>query len=609
MKWGNPDFLPWLLLILPLAWIVFHLLRRRESLLHQLISRTAWPTVVPEYDPRRRRRPLWFWLAAMLAAAAALARPQWGFRWEEVRRRGLDIVVVLDTSRSMLAPDFRPSRLQHAKWGIRDFIQRLKADRVGLVVFSGSAFLQCPLTIDYAAFLMLLDDVYCGIIPRGGTAIEQGLRAAIRAFENSGEADRVILLVSDGEDHEGNPLALLEELKQKKIRVYAIGIGSPEGELLPAPEEQGGTFFKDREGRVVKSALNETILERLALETGGMYVRATPSDFGAHRIYEQSLIHLKRDERESQLLKVYEERFPWFIGLSLLLLAIEAAWPQRKGGATPRTKAGMAVVLLTFVSLLPPHAWAGEAEARRLMKEGMRYFAASNYEAAAKAFSEAAEKASGTSLDAAMAHYNEATALLHMQHTEQSAAKFQDAVRSPDLSFQQRAWYNRGWALHKLAEQEAERGNLQTASPAIEQALLSYQNAIRLKPDDTAAKVNYELALKLKEQLEIQKQQAQQQEQQQQKQQEQQKESSQDKQPSESPHSTEQQEEQPQAGEPSQESASDALQRQQPQDVKMEEVTREEAERMLDAMKQEENRQRANYRVFHAQPVPVEKDW
>jgi Ca-activated chloride channel family protein len=608
MKWGYPDLLPWLLLILPLAWLVFRLTQRREALLNRLISKAVWDSVAPRYAPAMVRRKLWMWLAAMLSAAIALARPQWGFRWEEVKRRGLDIVVVLDTSRSMLAPDFRPSRLQHAKWGIRDFIQRLKADRVGLVVFAGSAFLQCPLTIDYAAFLMLLDDVHCGIIPRGGTAIEQGLRAAMRAFQNEGEADRVILLVSDGEDHEGNPLALLDELKQKNIRVYAVGIGTPEGELLPAAEEQGGTFFKDRQGRVVKSALNEGVLERLALETGGMYVRAMPGDFGANRIYEQSLVNLRRDERESQLFKVYEDRFPWFIALSLLLLMIEALLPPQKNSSHAVKTTAVAAGALLFVYMMPSNGLAGETEARRAMREGMRHYAASNYEAAAKAFAEAAEKAGDTSLDPAVARYNEATALLNMQQIEQGAAKIQDAVRTSDLRFQQQAWYNRGWALYKTAEQEASKGNLQLAYPAAEQAIVSYQNAIRLQPDDTAAKVNYELALKLKEQLEIQKQQ-QEQQQQQEPQNQKRDEKSQQEQRSESSDSPEERKPTPSETQNQQEKDRESAQQQSSQDVKMEEMTREEAERILDALKQEENRKRADYRVFQAQPVPVEKDW
>ena len=259
----------------------------------------------------------------------ALARPQWGFRWEEVRRKGLDLMVVMDTSRSMMASDFKPSRLQQAKLGVRDLLRKLRGDRVGLVPFAGSSLLQCPLTIDYAAFAMTLDDLYAGIIPRGGTAIEQALRTASGAFPADGTADRVILLITDGEDHEGDPLALLPELKEQNIRVYTIGIGTLEGEMVPAADGQGG-YFKDRQGQIVKTALKEDVLQKLALGTGGTYVRSAPGDTGLERVFNESINSLKRSEQETRTAKIYEERFLWPIAAALLLLAWEALLSDRR---------------------------------------------------------------------------------------------------------------------------------------------------------------------------------------------------------------------------------------------------------------------------------------
>ncbi len=330
MKFGAPDILPWLLLILPLWWMLFFLLRRRERLLGQLADLKVLPVLAPERRADRVRTRAFLWLAAVALCGLALARPQWGFHWQEVKRRGLDLLVVLDTSKSMLSQDIKPDRLQQAKWGIRDLLKKLKGDRVGLVAFAGSSFLECPLTIDYAAFLMTLEDVYVGIIPRGGTAISQALRTAIAGFEKSGEADRAIVLVTDGEDHEGNPLELVDELKAKNIRVYAVGVGTLEGELIPAETEDGHAgFVKDPAGNVVKSALREDVLAQLALATGGTYVRSTPADFGLDRIFEKGIAELKRDEQESRMSKVFEDRFGWFLGAALLLLAIEAVLSER----------------------------------------------------------------------------------------------------------------------------------------------------------------------------------------------------------------------------------------------------------------------------------------
>lgn len=331
MKWAHPEFLHLLWLVALLAWGVFILLKRRERRLNELVSAELIPVLSPDRNAGRTRFKNVLWLCAVAFTVLSLARPQWGFHWEEVKRRGLDIVVVLDTSNSMRAEDIKPNRLQQAKWGIRDLLAKLKGDRIGLVAFAGSSFLQCPLTIDYAAFLMTLEDVYAGIIPRGGTAIEQALRTAMDGFEKSQNADRAIVLITDGEDHEGNPLALVDELNKRNIRVYTVGVGTLEGELIPyEDEEKRAGFLKDRKGQIVKSALNEPVLEKLAMSTGGTYVRSAPGDFGLDRIFDQGIAELKRDELESKVAKTYEERFPWFLGAALLLLVLEACLSGRR---------------------------------------------------------------------------------------------------------------------------------------------------------------------------------------------------------------------------------------------------------------------------------------
>lgn len=337
MTWGSPAVLPWLLLLLPAWWLVWFLVGRRQRMLQRLADAAVLPVLAPEWSPARFRRRAGLWLLAMSLCALALARPQWGFHWQEARRRGLDILVALDTSRSMLAEDIKPNRIQQAKWGVRDLLGKLKGDRIGLVTFAGSSFLECPLTIDYAAFLMTLDDAYVGIIPRGGTAIAQALRTAMDSFEKGAEADRAIVLITDGEDHEGDPLSLIPDLKKAGIRVYAIGVGSTEGELIPDAEQGQAGFLKDRSGQVVKSSLQEGVLQRLALETGGAYVRSAPGDFGLDRIFDQGIAQLKRDERESRVTKAYNDRFTWFLGLAFALFAAEAIMGER--GRPRREKA------------------------------------------------------------------------------------------------------------------------------------------------------------------------------------------------------------------------------------------------------------------------------
>jgi Ca-activated chloride channel family protein len=329
VNWGNVNLLYWLPLAIPLMWGLGALLRRRRLALEQLVAPAMLPVLAPHWNPARASIRLLLRMLALTLLVVALARPQWGFYWEEVRRQGLDLMVVLDTSRSMMASDIKPSRLQQAKWGVRDLLRNLRGDRVGLVPFAGSSLLQCPLTIDYAAFTMTLDDLYSGIIPRGGTAIEQALRQAIESFPADGTADRVILLITDGEDHEGDPLDLIPALKEKNIRVYTIGIGTLEGEMVPGADGQGA-YFKDRQGQIVKTALKEDVLQKLALATGGTYVRSAPGDTGLARVFNESITNLKRSEQESRTAKIFEERFVWAIAAALLLLAGEALLSDRR---------------------------------------------------------------------------------------------------------------------------------------------------------------------------------------------------------------------------------------------------------------------------------------
>ena len=321
MRFAAPEFFKWLLLALPLMIALVILHRQRSRKLAALISSNVWKTVLPGFNPKRSRRRTVLRVLALLCIGLALTRPQWGVKWEKVRQRGLDIIVVLDTSKSMLAADIKPNRLKQAQWAVRDFVRHLKGDRIGLIAFAGSSFLQCPVTVDYAAFTMMLNDLYAGIIPRGGTAIAQALETAADSFDKNSEADKVIILITDGEDHDGDPLEMVSDLKKQNIRLYSIGVGTPEGELIPA---QGGGYIKDSQGRVVKSTINEPLLEKLARETGGFYVRSAPGDFGLDRIYKLGISSLQRDEQDTRLAKIYEERFGWLAGAALLFLISEA---------------------------------------------------------------------------------------------------------------------------------------------------------------------------------------------------------------------------------------------------------------------------------------------
>jgi Ca-activated chloride channel family protein len=263
-----------------------------------------------------------------------LAEPRYGFTWEEVKREGVDIVVALDVSDSMLVEDAETggklSRLERAKREITDLLRLLEGDRIGLVAFAGTAFVECPLTLDYGAAEIFLDAIDTDLIPVKGTALGPALRTAMEAFEGASHPSRAIVLITDGEDHTGQALQAATEAKAAGVRIFTIGIGRDEGAPIPAP---GGGFRRDRGGEIILSRLDETTLQKIALETGGSYVRSVTGDVDLEKIYAQGIKATMEDqELGSRRRQRWEERFQWVLGLALLALMLEPLISERKRG-------------------------------------------------------------------------------------------------------------------------------------------------------------------------------------------------------------------------------------------------------------------------------------
>lgn len=494
IKWGRPIML-WLLpvglLVARLAWSA---LRQRERALAELIDRVLWPTVVPQYEPLHSRHRLMLRFAAIGLIALALARPQWGEQEELVHRRGLQIVVALDVSNSMLAPDLKPSRLQQAKWGIRDLLTRLRGDRIALVAFAGTAFVQCPMTSDYGAFQMLLDDVSTDTIPRGGTAIAAAIETAIAAFDPEGGGDRVLMLVTDGESHEDDPLSMVDNLRAQNIRVYAVGVGTPDGELIPLSD---GGVLKDTEGRPVKTALREDVLMRLAAATDGAYIRAAAGNLGLDQMYEEHMARLQRVEFESRLQRTGQERFAIFLGVAMLLLCVELVLESSRSSWAnwPRHWIGVLVLLLGIGSTA-----ADEPSAREQMRDGLRYFKLQRWHDAAAAFDAAARRAPAERLDPAVARLNEALARLHAGDPAAEAVLDQ-TFRTTEESVLADAFYSRGWLRAQRAAAAHGQGRWSEAQTNATLAAADFRDALLLRPEDRDARINYELTRELLEEI------------------------------------------------------------------------------------------------------------
>jgi Ca-activated chloride channel homolog len=268
------------------------------------------------------------WKAACLVLSVslllvALARPQLGGKLTMTTRRGVDVLVALDISQSMLAEDMKPTRLAAAKREISSLFGRLRGDRVGLVIFAGAAFVQCPLTLDYQAAQLFLDNVDIDSIPVPGTAVAKAIERATDAFPEGTRKHKVLLLVTDGEDHIGDPLEAARRAKKEGLIIHAIGLGTPEGEPIPVRDEQGRLtgHLKGSGGDVVLSRLDETTLQRVALSTGGTYHRATAGQMELDAIYEM-IEAMEEKTLADRLFTQYEERFqyPLFFAWALLLL-------------------------------------------------------------------------------------------------------------------------------------------------------------------------------------------------------------------------------------------------------------------------------------------------
>ncbi len=282
-------------------------------------------------SPRGRAAKAVLLVVTVTLTVTALARPQFGSRVETVRREGQDIIVALDLSASMAAEDIAPNRLDRAKFAIADLIARLEGDRVGLVAFAGEAFVQSPLTLDYGAATLFLNAMDTGMISVQGTNLGQAIDVALDAFAETDRHHRVLVIITDGEDHEGEVEAALDRAVEEEVQIYAVGIGSTEGVPIPDVDADGQTqgFKRDADGSVVTTRLDEATLQRLASRTDGAYYHASPGGTELAVLAEE-LSAADGQQFDVEQVTIFDEQYQLFLGLALLLLVVEALVPERR---------------------------------------------------------------------------------------------------------------------------------------------------------------------------------------------------------------------------------------------------------------------------------------
>lgn len=490
MNFAHPNIL-WLLLVLPAALIVFFwwAWRERQRAMTQFIQARLLPGLISGVSPTRQKIRIGCLVAAVACLITALARPQWGFTWEETKQKGLDIIVAIDTSKSMLAEDITPNRLARAKLAALDLMQQAKTDRLGLVAFAGSAFLQCPLTIDDNAFRQSVEALDVNIIPQGGTALAEAIQTAKEAYKE-GENFKVLVLFTDGEDNDENALPAAEAAAAEGMKIFTIGIGTAEGELLRVKDAKGRIdYIRDDQGNVVKSRLNEGLLQQVAGATEGGFYLPLRGAKTIDTLYEKGLAPLPKAEGQEKLVRRFHERFHWPLAAAIVLLLVEILLPERrtpshrdstdpgKRTESAPTAAAMVVLLLS----LPAAVIASPASASKYYGAGQFTNALTEYERLL------AEQNRQQKPEDPRLHFNAGAAAYRATNYNAAIQHFTAVLAARDIQLQTQAYYNLGNVHFRLGEQAEDLDKLEESW---KEAMKQYQNALALDKGDPDATFN-----------------------------------------------------------------------------------------------------------------------
>ncbi|MBP9698901.1 MAG: VWA domain-containing protein [Elusimicrobia bacterium] len=467
MTWTYPMALgflavPVILLILTAAWF-----RWKKRLLAESGDPAVMNRLFDNKTPRQQAVKAIFLFLGLSLLVVALAGPRWGQQFQEVHRRGVDVIIAMDVSASMLAEDIKPNRLTQAKRELGLLIGSLEGDRVGLVAFAGTAFLQCPLTLDYGAARSILDLLGPDLVPKPGTNLADAINASLDAFPKGGGKHRALVLLTDGEDHSGRLDAAVDRAAQEGVRVFAIGFGNPAGEIIPIRDENGNVtgYKKDKDGQTVLSKLDEKVLQSIAAKTRGAYFPSSQGEVEVSKILEE-IGRMEKKDLDSRVYGQGENHFRWPLGLAILLLLFEFLWPEVRGHWRRLLRGARVGRFLVGVGLMIAFT-PGRAQALG------RYPRSSE-------LAPLVQKSPGNP----EAQFN----LAHALYIEQSYAAAAEAYEKTAAAvtyppFKSAALYNAGNAYYRQGK--------------LEEAIKKYKEALRITPSDPDAKHNLEMAMKL----------------------------------------------------------------------------------------------------------------
>lgn len=495
MTYGAPLWF-WSLAILPVLLVLFVAgERRRARLLGKMVAPRLQQALAGNVSATRRRLRFAALLLGLAGVLLALTQPRYGFHTEERKSFGRDVIIAIDTSRSMLANDLAPSRLARAKLAAQDLLERLKGDRVGLVAFAGEGFLQAPVTADYTAVLDSLRELDTSIIPRGGTDLADAIRVAADAFGKGESEDRALVLFTDGEELDEDAVAAAKEAASS-MKIFTVGLGSTTGTVIALPGMHGGTdYVKDNDGNIVKSRLDETKLRAIAEAAGGFYVHLLNGPAEMEQIARDGLNAMKQHEADSQLTRQPIERYQWPLGAGLALLILSMLPGERR-----RLPAAIPAAALLLLLGLPARAdlpLVGK-------NSGVEAYEKQDYKGALDSFARQMERRP----DYGPLLFDDGAAAYKSGDYDHALDSFSKALASPDPKLREKTEYNLGNTLfqHGAAQKDEEAKKSDWNS-----ALQHYEQALKAEPKDENAAYNRGLVTKLLQEMKMEKEKKQQQ--------------------------------------------------------------------------------------------------
>ena len=489
MDFAEPTILTLAVVLTPLsAWFLLWAWRRNRDAIALFVRARLREELTVGLSSRRPLAKRFLLVAAIGFLLLGLARPRWGEGNEVAQASGRDIVVCVDVSRSMMATDQAPSRLARAKLACYDLLSVAKTDRIGLVAFAGSAFLQCPLALDGEAFRQNVAALDSDAIPEPGTAIGDALDEALHAFGAESGTQKAVILITDGEDQEDQALPAARRLAREGVRLFTVGVGTPNGELLKSTDPYGNAvFFKDEEGNPVRSRLNEELLGQIAEAARGFYLPLQTTRT-MQNLYERGIAPMAATRFEGSTVRSRIERFQWPLGLGLMLLLAEFLLSDASGVRRSERKAGgdtvlagvpaaaLSILILLGLATATPVSAADEA---------LQKYQSGDFKGARQLYEEQARK----NPDDFRLRFNAGDAAYREGDFKGAAALFEQVLRAPDVGLQQQGWYNLGNARFRAGEGEQDPAK---RKEQWEQSLSSFTAASKLDEKDLAARENLE---------------------------------------------------------------------------------------------------------------------